>query len=355
MTSRMPLIDAAKGIAAQVIVLHHLSSYGPIAELMNRLLPVITGWLFDYGRMAVQVFLVIAGFLAARGLAPTGVPRVSNPGALIWRRYLRLIRPFLAAMLLAIASAALARLWMDDEAIPNAPSFWQFVAHGLLLHGVFDVPSLSVGIWYVAVDFQLYALMLCLLCLARVARENETRQRGAVLLLVTALGALSLFYFNLDAALDAWAIYFFGSYALGAMSYWLSINGSRGRSGIGLAVLAAVGVAALLFEYRTRIALALVVALTLGYARSSGFLERWPKSALLAYLGRISYSVFLVHFPVCLVVNAVFEHFTDEGSAIGVAAVLIAWSLSTLAGGIFYRFVETRKQWWPATNCPAKV
>jgi peptidoglycan/LPS O-acetylase OafA/YrhL len=350
----MPLIDALKGIAAQVIVLHHLVSYGPLAEMMNRLLPSFSGWLFDYGRMAVQVFLVIAGFLAAKGMAASGVPVVANPGALIWRRYVRLVRPFLAAMLLAIACAAIARLWMNDEAIPDAPGLWQFVAHGLLLHGVFDVPSLSVGIWYVAVDFQLYVLMLCLLWLASFVARTEAHQRALVQILVTFLGMLALFYFNLNADLDDWAIYFFGSYALGAMAYWLSEEGKRGINP-GMVLLALIGMAALVFEYRTRIALALIVALVLGYARLSGLLVRWPKSRLLAYLGQISYSVFLVHFPVCLVVNAVFERFTSNSPLAGTVAMLAAWGGSTLAGGIFYRLVENRKQWWPVSTASSRA
>jgi hypothetical protein len=39
-----------------------------------------------------------------------------------------------------------------------------------------------------------------------------------------------------------------------------------------------------------------VVALMLAFAGRCGLLERWPKSRLIAYLGQISYSVFLVHF-----------------------------------------------------------
>jgi peptidoglycan/LPS O-acetylase OafA/YrhL len=352
MSSRMPLIDALKGLAAQVIVLHHLASYGPIAEQMNRLLPALTGWFFDYGRMAVQVFLVVAGFLVARGLAPNGVPVVSHPGLLVWRRYLRLIRPFLAAMVLAIACAALARLFMDDDSIPDVPGFWQLVAHGLLLHGVFDVPSLSVGIWYVAIDFQLYALILALLSLAQWIGGSESAQRRLSVLLVASLGLGALFYFNLNPELDDWGIYFFGSYALGALSYWAS---AKGRSHLWLPLILVVGAAALLMDYRLRIALALVTAMLLGVSRLTGVLERWPDSKWLGYLGRTSYSVFLVHFPVCLVVNALFEYFTHRGGYTGILAALLAWMASVIAGGIFYRYVENRRQWWPAGSAPAKT
>ena len=65
----MPLIDALKAIAALLVLTHHFSSYGPLAESARQHFPVVFDWLFAYGRMAVQVFLVIAGFLAARGLA----------------------------------------------------------------------------------------------------------------------------------------------------------------------------------------------------------------------------------------------------------------------------------------------
>lgn len=352
MNSRMPLIDALKGIAAQVIVLHHLVSYGPISELMNRMLPALTEWLFDYGRMVVQVFLVVAGFLAARGLAPAGVPLVRKPGSLLWRRYLRLVRPFLVAMLLAIAGAALARVWMQSDAIPDAPEFWQFVAHGLLLHGIFGVPSLSAGVWYVAMDFQLYLLLLGLLYLARNLGITDEKRRLLSQLLVAALGIAALFYFNLDESLDDWGIYFFGAYALGVMSYWAS---AQSRSWLWLSLLAAVAVLALMLDFRLRIALALATALLLGISYENRPLAHWLDRAWLAYLGKISYSVFLVHFPLCLVVNAVFSHFTDGNAFAGMTAALIAWGGSILAGGVFYRLVESRQQWWPLATAPSKA
>ena len=63
--NRMPLIDALKAIAALLVLLNHFSSYGPLAEAARDAFPAISGWIFEYCRMAVQVFLVIAGFLAA--------------------------------------------------------------------------------------------------------------------------------------------------------------------------------------------------------------------------------------------------------------------------------------------------
>lgn len=329
----MPLIDALKGVAAQIILLHHLVSYGPLSKAANAMAPVTAGFLFDYGRMVVQVFLVIGGYLAARALLGSSALSTIPPGRLIWRRYVRLVIPFAAAMVIAILGAAMARLWLADDAIPAAPTFTQVLAHVLLLHGVIDVPALSAGVWYVAIDLQLYALLTLLLWVGM--RFGE---RAAVALVaVTAMAAL--FHFNRNAELDAWAIYFFASYGMGALVWW---GCARGNALRWLPLLAGITVLALALDFRLRIALALVVALLLAFVTLRPQL-RIPDSALLAWLGRTSYSVFLVHFPVCLVANAFYARFTDGGNGAALAAMIAAWGGSLLLGTAFHRYVEARR------------
>lgn len=331
--NRMPLIDALKGVAAQIILLHHLVSYGPLSKAANAMAPVTAGFLFDYGRMVVQVFLVVGGYLAARALLGSSALSTIPPGRLIWRRYVRLVIPFAAAMVIAILGAAMARLWLADDAIPAAPTFTQVLAHVLLLHGVIDVPALSAGVWYVAIDLQLYALLTLLLWVGM--RFGE---RAAVALVaVTAMAAL--FHFNRNAELDAWAIYFFASYGMGALVWW---GCARGNALRWLPLLAGITVLALALDFRLRIALALVVALLLALVTLRPQL-RIPDSALLAWLGRTSYSVFLVHFPVCLVANAFYARFTDGGNGAALAAMIAAWGGSLLLGTAFHRYVEARR------------
>lgn len=339
----MPLVDALKGVAAQIILLHHLVSYGPLARVAARLWPAAAGWLFDYGRMAVQVFLVVAGFLAARSLAMDGVPRIREPFRLIGRRYARLMPPFLTAVLLSLVVALLADRWLDDDAIPEVHGLWQFVAHGLLLHGIFDVPSLSVGVWYVAIDFQLYAMLVLLLWLATFAGGNHGAGVAAGLVAVAAVA--SLFGFNRDPALDDWGIYFFGSYALGVFAWWLA---ERRRPFLWLAVPALVALAALAVDFRLRIALALALAVLLVWSCRAGWLFAWPRGRLFAFLGRISFSVFLLHFPVYLLLSALYVRlgFTDDLAGLGFMA--LAWGGSIVAANWFQREVESRKRWLPA-------
>lgn len=79
-TSRTPLIDMVKGLACAAIVCHHLAFYGPMSDIAAPLAPWLMAWLYDYGRMAVQVFLVLGGYLAAASLAPRAWPASTVPG-----------------------------------------------------------------------------------------------------------------------------------------------------------------------------------------------------------------------------------------------------------------------------------
>lgn len=328
--TRLPLIDALKAIAAQLIVLHHLAFYGPMSDTAYGLAPALFDWLYENGRLAVQVFLVVGGFLAARSLASRPAPPVEQPLLLIWRRYCRLAIPLMAALVLAVACAAAARALLPLPSTPAAPSLPQLLAHLLLLQDLLGYETLSAGLWYVAIDFQLYALMVALVWLFR--------QRAV--LAVAALATACLFHFNRIAAWDAWALYFFGAYALGALAWWAS---ERKRALPALALMTAVGALALMLDFRSRIAVALITAVLLG-------LTFWRVPPLsprpLSFLADISYSVFLVHYPVCLVVNAAFGRAFPADPAANALGLLLAWGLSLLAGVLFHRHVEKPAGIW---------
>lgn len=348
---RLPFIDALKAIGSQLIVLHHLAFYGPMSDFAHELAPALIDWLYDYARIAVQMFLVVGGFLAARSLAPEGRLRTATPLTLISRRYLKLVIPYLAAIGIAIVCAAIARGLMDHESIPDAPTPLQFAAHALLLHGILDIDSLSAGVWYVAIDFQLFALLLGLLWLAQhlAGGRQHTADRSMLIgaLLVVALASASLYFFNRDAGWDDWGLYFFGAYGLGVLTYWAS---RRPRALLWLTALAALVVLALVVDFRSRIAVALAIALALGLARRSGGLENWPVrglgGALAAYFGKISYSVFLLNFPIALLFNSLFSYMEVEDPALNAFGMFLAWIACNIAGAVFFHLVENRTREW---------
>lgn len=89
MHRRLLHIDVAKVLASHLIVLHHFTVYGPLADALDLALPRVTDWFFEYAR-----------------------------------RFVRLILPLGAALLLTMACSAVARAWVQAEFVPTAPSGW---------------------------------------------------------------------------------------------------------------------------------------------------------------------------------------------------------------------------------------
>lgn len=349
MRGRQTHIDALKCIGSQLIVLHHFSAYGPLADATALAAPALMSWLYDYARMAVQIFLVLGGYLAMQGLLPAMRNDATQLGRAVLLRYLRLALPFCVAILLAVAAAALARQGLNANFIPAAPGWGQALAHLLLLHDVVDAEALSAGVWYVAIDLQLYALLALLLWLG---------QRGGrpapALWLVAVLMMASLLYFNRDAGWDDWAPYFFGSYALGALVWWAAHSPHALRW---LGLLATLGALALVIDWRTRIALALGVALLLivwprraqaGHALPAAFAR--PLYAL----GRTSYALFLVHFPVLMLGNALYARLGGSQPGEAVAALVLSVLASVALAFVFERRVEAPLSRWISQRFSSK-
>ena len=93
------------------------------------------------------------------------------------RRFVRLVLPYAVALVVAILVQAAVRPWFAHDSVSAEPGLWQLLAHALLLQGVLGEESLSAGVWYVAIDFQLFVLTTMLLAGATTA---ATRLRVAV-------------------------------------------------------------------------------------------------------------------------------------------------------------------------------
>ncbi len=330
---RLPVIDALRASAALLIVLHHFSLYGPLARGLAQRLPQVSQWLVDYGRFAVYVFLVVAGFMAARAFIDLSARPTVPAIRLIVRRYLRLALPLSIALLLAVFCAALARHWSTEDYIPAAPSTAQVLAHLGLLQGVLGFESLSTGVWYVAVELQLFAVVVLLLKL-RSGLPGRGLPAGAIALLALS----SWLWWHGDPALDNWAPYFFGAYGLGILAW--SADGARLQSQRLLRVLAVTGAAAVLaLDWRGRMAVALVTALALSRVGLRPTLWGLGEGAL-RWLGERSYALFLVHFPVILLLNTLLDEVPAITAMPPLLPLAAGLGVSIAAAAVFHVAVE---------------
>jgi len=336
MTKRLPFIDAAKGIACLVIVIHHLAVYGSMSEVIGAVYPQVIDALIVYGRLAVQIFFVIAGYFVASQFAPNGVTTPVTPGALVWKRYQRLITPFLFAVTVAALITALVRPWFQHESLSAPPTVGQLLAHVLLLYDLIGLEALSAGVWYVAVDFQLFAIVTVLIALIHMTPTKWHVLLPAVIVLFS---AISLWFLNLHAEYEIAAPYFFGYYGLGMLAYWAAKTPARGWF---LLIIILLGVIALGLEFRKSVATATVSALILSVASARGWLDQWPRSTILHWLGERSYSIFLIHYGLCIGVSAVWHVLFPTGLLINAIGILVGLAVSVLGGAILYRYFESR-------------
>ncbi len=332
---RMPFIDALRALASVMILLHHFALYPPLCVNAEPVLGPLVRWFHDYARFT-QVFFVVGGYVMARKMSSRSwhLPEV---GRFLIRRYCRLGIPYLAAIVLAIAACGFGRGWLAEDVLGTPPTVAQFVAHVLFLQEFLSYEHFSAGLWFVCINFQLgltYAAMLFL-------RDTLPRCFGSPvdvpMIAGWALSLFSLFYFNLHPDWDSWALYFFPYFFMG-IAVERALRDNRSEAGFWLFLL--VVVIAMAFGWRWRLTSAAVVGLLLFCAEKSGFANRWPKSPLIARIGRASYSLFLVHFPILIVVATVWERFGWTSPANAVAGLLTAFLASMATSFAFHHYIE---------------
>ncbi len=340
LTGHLRFIDFLRAVAAQLIVWHHLAFYGPLSDIAHPLTPHLLDGLHFHARMAVQVFLVIGGFVTAHHLERLQGVGVRKFFLQLARRYRRTGGPYVVVLVMALVANAVAAHWMDHRSISAPPSVAQLLAHVFYLQDVLGYQALSAGIWYLAIDFQLFALVLALSGLTRWLGRALALQKEATSTLTrityATLAVASLFWFNRDSGFDHWAIYFFGAYFVGMVLRWAL--GGVISSGYLWAYLALM-MLAVAVEWRVRLLVAALTAVIIMFATHRRMLQQWPGSSVIAYLGQTSFSLFLVHFPICLVVNAWFSRFALSPAEAWVA-MFVAYAASLATAAVFYRLVE---------------
>ena len=138
-------------------------------------MPGVVGFLDEYARMAVQGLpLVVSGFLfmASSAWSPVALPICCV------QRYTCLVVPLLRPSCCWPSPARPRRGGWITARSPTCPVD-QLSPAMLLLHDLLDQGALSAGVWYVAIDFQLFALAILLLgCPGGVARPPAPAGAG---------------------------------------------------------------------------------------------------------------------------------------------------------------------------------
>jgi peptidoglycan/LPS O-acetylase OafA/YrhL len=318
---RIEVVEALRGIAALAVAWFHFTHGAGLLE---------DGWLKstgDYGWLGVEVFFVISGFVIPYSMHRGGFRLGPDVGTFLGKRVLRIEPPYIAAVLVTVA------LWYASAATPGfrgaAPhlTWGQVASHAGYLTAILGFNWLNPVFWSLAIEFQFYLFAaLAYPAFAHASRTMRVATLGAFCACAAAIPS-PIFLFGY-APLFALGIVAFWRYAglERGPAWWFAFAAACAVAGWGLApAMAAAGIA-------TALAITLV---------------RLPRVRVLAFLGAISYSLYLLHAPFGGRVVNLGARVADTLAA-QLAVLACALAVSIAAAWLLWRWVDRPAQGWAA-------
>jgi peptidoglycan/LPS O-acetylase OafA/YrhL len=291
--------------------------------------PFWAGW-FIYGRFAVVVFIVLSGFSLALSPARHGW-RLDGVSRFARRRALRILPAYYAALAFSLAVA-----WLvvppPGEGVPGTKSV---VVNGLLVQNLVGAPTPDRSFWSIAVEAQLYVLFPLLLLVVR--RWGAVVMVASVTLVVATVGIVGPHVPGLDVLVIQSPPDLAALFAVGVVSAGIVGAGGPRRSWPWLALAAAAPVLALIawqgsvwtLDHLFWVDLALgpaVACLLVGLATGHPApLLRLLETRPIRNLGASSYSLYLTHGPIVIVV---YEKLVAGRVRQGVPAFVVSLALA---------------------------
>jgi hypothetical protein len=330
----MSLVDGLRGFASLIVVLPHavglfsFAGAGALSAFMVR----VAG----FGHRGVEVFFALSGFVIAFTLRRTHL----SPGRIgnfILRRSLRLDPPYWVALGLLVAFLLL-RTAVTGKPL-ELPSGAQLLSHLFYLQDILGYGQFNIAFWTLCIEFQFYLAFAVLLGLAQ-ALSRWWGREGVLPLLFSALFVPSLAWPAglLDAkAVAPWLLPHAYIFLAGALTWWAL----EGRLSRGVWFAFALGLWGLfLWRLDSRVFVTAATCSALYVAGRRQRLYAWLAAGPFQYLGRISYSLYLVHVPLCVLVLALKVRVAPPSDGVALAFLGLAFAASIAGAHVFYTWVE---------------
>ncbi|HSS03521.1 MAG TPA: acyltransferase [Kofleriaceae bacterium] len=335
--ARYAFVDALRGVAALWVVLFHAYAKN-VRAMTGYELPQPLDAIFGNGHLGVDIFFVISGFVIAQSIRDAHI----TPKFIGWfalRRSLRLDPPYwvtIASMI--VLSYISGRLQRDHAPLPQ-PTWDAVIAHLFYLQGFLGYPQIVGVFWTLCYEMQFYLMLVILTGIAQWPRVAWL-SRWFVFAPLWVVSAVCIAGSTWPAALSLYGWpYFF----LGVTVNWVH---NRKEPPLALAIVVAATAALLPFE-PLKTAVALVTAIAIYRASVTGRLASLTLGRVAQYLGRISYSLYLVHMLVGTpAVRFGIRHLGKMGFGTAMALILLAVAASVAAAHVMYVLVERPAVRW---------
>lgn len=333
--ARLVEVDALRGVAAMAVVLFHYTTrfvelYGTVGR------PSLA---VPYGHFGVNLFFVISGFVIFMTLE-----RTRRPMDFVVSRFSRLFPAYWVSV--AVTFAVVSWAGLPGKEVTGL----QALGNGLMLHGILGIPHVDGVYWTLQVELFFYAWMLLLFVTGSLGKVHAALLVfiGVRLLYhVAAVGFGVDLPWRVSQVLIASYIPWF---ALGVCVY----QAARAQS-LPPAVLLTGGVAVtcLAIVDGWVIGLLALVFAALVWAAASGR-ARWLGNPVLAFLGTISYPLYLLHENIGWVVQRAVQAQGWSFDASIAAALMVAVGVSTVLTFTVERPVMRAIRRWYASRPPAR-
>jgi peptidoglycan/LPS O-acetylase OafA/YrhL len=340
---RFAYVDALRGLAALAVAGGHFYS-GLWTARTGPLFPWPLHQVLTHGNCGVEIFFVISGFVMAYSLRQARIgPRFF--GQFLLRRSLRLDPPYWATIALAVGLALVAG-WLRGRP-PLLPTVPQVLLHLVYLQDLAGAGDIVEVFWTLCMEVQFYLAFALLLGLSQ-RLAGRDRAHGLVLGVFVPLTLLSL---AVQFGFIAWPykatmVKFWYLFQLGALACWAVQGTVRARWFLGYAAALA---ALLAVSFTVESLIGVLTGTSLFLVGRLGRLHDTLGHRPLQHLGRLSYSLYLVHplvgVPFCFFVR---ERLVGTTPGLGAGAVLfvLAVGVSVAFAEGFHRLVERPALGW---------
>jgi peptidoglycan/LPS O-acetylase OafA/YrhL len=343
---RFVFIDALRGIAAFAVLFHHLLHNSVMGVPLQQVLPRLFVEINRYSALGVQIFFVLSGFVIAHSLRNNPLTGKSL-GNFILRRQLRLDPTYWLILLLALALHRV-ELAIPGLVTPPMPTVSEILFNAVYLQNILGVEQVVMVAWTLCIEIQFYLVFITLLAtgnwLDRRIKGAAPGTASAVLVFITGLLSLALVQFK---AFPAWFIHYWFYFAAGVLCYWAVRQAVKQWVFICFAILLGVNLL-VAFANRPNSHDMLAPAMLVGFLTAVGIYYVGRRDQLtslwnhrpLQYLGRISYSLYLVHHIVIIVVLRGAYKLTGDNGVMAIMWFFVAGALSIGAAHLLFISVE---------------
>jgi peptidoglycan/LPS O-acetylase OafA/YrhL len=348
---RFVFVDALRGVAAVLVLLRHLFTSTPLYFALCKILPKPVQLLCNDGLWGVNIFFVLSGFVIAHSLRNV-VTTPRSVGRFILRRQLRLdplywFIVFLSFSLLTVRHVLATRHGgVRDWGLPGVGDV---LANLFYLHNILGTTQIVSVSWTLCIEVQFYLFYIFCLAVGQFITARVTGNlpqknlSGVSVLLVAGLGLASLTVLNQSKhhpATGEWSPWFTSYwyyFAAGAMACWAAQERCKP---VIFGLFATLFVFCAAYWRSGAMATGAAAASLLFLVGVAGHLGDWLNYRVLQYLGKISYSLYMVHlFIVFFVMNGGYKLTRDNG-LFAILWVVLASGLSVVAAQITYMLIE---------------